>query len=268
MSYTDLMNAWHARVGPDHPIWAHNGKLEARAFAAALGVAVPALLDGPAELDDLAPPTGPAVLKPVNGFGGHGVLPLVPIGGGVVYRNLLTGWTGDWAGWRRMAARSLRVDVHPRTPRDRIAGPWIVEELVTGRLPDDFNVWVIGGRPMLVHRRRRSHRGGGTWLHCVWDPNDFDASLGNVWARPRTSIFPLPPPRDPAALLEAAMRLACRVDGPGVRVDLYEEDDGTPVFGELTPYSAAGTSRFVDDWERRLGDAWASAEIARGEREP
>lgn len=60
------------------------------------------------------------------------------------------------------------------------------------------------------------------------------------------------------AFREAASKVARHVPTPFVRVDLYEAQDG-PVFGEITPIPAGGTSQFVPEWDERLGRLWDRA---------
>ena len=97
ISYTDLLVAWHAKAGPDHPIWRRNSKMEGRRLAEWLGIRTPTLLAGLAELDDLPLPMVPFVLKPNNGFGGKGTLLLNPLGGDCL--NMRTGIWDSWQAW-------------------------------------------------------------------------------------------------------------------------------------------------------------------------
>lgn len=252
--YTDLLNAWHEQAGPDHPIWRYNGKMEGRALAESLGIRVAKLLGGPATLDELRPPDHPFALKPVSGHGGKGVLLLEPVRSGSLHRNMMTEITAPWETWAQTVAQATEEWVDERTPQDKVAGPWILEEFV-GTLVADYNVWVVDGRAMLVHKRMWV---GGAWHHRAWAGDGTDA--GNIWGDTSIPFSPLPEPRDLPSLIEASEEIAGEVEGPAIRVDFYEDAVGV-VFGEITPHSSAGRHRFSDEWERRLGEAWPKARL-------
>lgn len=120
-----------------------------------------------------------------------------------------------------------------------------------GAAPADYKFFVFAGRAHFVEvRLDRFEPGGGT---CTY----FDAA----WRRQPFTTPPLPaadhaipPPPSLAEMVAAAERLGGLFSF--ARVDLYDVA-GTPRFGEVTFYPAAGLDRFSPpEYDRVLGDLW------------
>lgn len=243
--------------------WAYNPKLAGREMAQRLGVRMPALLAGPAPLTELSPPQRAGVLKPAEGTGGRGILPLVPTGDGL-YHCLLTGDVGKWqehtdVAWRQASSRynpaTQRSEPIPAPVMERM--PWIVEELVGdgARIPDDVKCYCIGGRVELIRQRRPGRGRGGRngAVHCFWS-RSWDRLRGVDEYRP---VADLPRPRGAAEIVHAAERIARFLGSPIVRVDMY----AGAIFGEITPRPAG--DHWTPAWDMRLGAAWEAAVIRR-----
>lgn len=251
-SFQALLERAIATRGRDHPVWEHNSKTAGRRLAESVGVRVPALLGGPASVESLTPPDHPFVLKPVTGSTAQGVFLLVPEAG--KFRELLSGRLLSWVKVKEAAykAKHQAFDF----PADRVRHPWILEELIGPPVPDDWKAYCFGGRVELF---RQIHREGRRVRVKWWTPDFSDAGeITDHW----TYDPELSPPFDEQGLVDAAELIAPLVDSPFIRVDLY--DDAGPVFGEITPHPAGGrhTGRFVDVWDRRLGEAWLAAEAS------
>jgi hypothetical protein len=245
----------------DHPIWATNSKLDARAFVEGLGLRVPELYAGPSELEEAQGWALPeaCVVKPNDGAVAQGVLPLVHEG--TAYRSLLGDGRRPWPAWclwlAQVARRKPRTFPHP----DNIRGPWLLEELVLTPergLPYEWKFYVIGGtvrfcaqfqrdaqRPRATHRTRRCYR-----------DRDMHPIPGGVKLDRGQDV--LPGPRHPEALVAMAETIARALPAPFVRIDLYEDDAG-PVFSEITPEPGGNHDAFRPEWDRRLGEAWMAA---------
>lgn len=240
----------------DHPVWRHNDKVSARRLAHLSGVRPPELFAGPCRLSLLTPPAVPAVLKPVHGCSARGVHLLVPAGDR--YRELMSGTMMTWeqvtlsalAAKHTARNQTLIRRGHPDATRP----PWLLEELILwgGKAACDWKIFTFGHEPAVALQISRTP--ARTYVKW-WDAHTWD-DLGNIHpVRTWTYNKSLTPPADPAALCEAARKVARHVPTPFVRVDLYEAQDG-PVFGEITPIPAGGTSQFVPEWDERLGRLW------------
>lgn len=240
--FTDLIAAQAER--PE--TWTHNDKIAGRALASAAGVPVPALLSGPAPLKDLTLPDAPFVVKPVRGSSMLGVRALIPEPE-ARYRDLISGRTRRWGGWREELYRAKGQGYN----RDTVSNPWILEALVGDglTLPDDWKVYCVHGKAHLVRHLRREPAGmrSRSWT-ADWSP-----ALNALPSRPCDTT--LAPPQHGPALIAAAEAIARLHGTVFVRVDLYDTADG-PVFGEVTPHPAAGKRPLSPEWEQRLADAW------------
>lgn len=250
-SFQELLERAIASRGRDHPVWDHNSKMAGRALAERLGVRVPELIDGPASVEVLTPPTDRGfVLKPVTGSTARGVFCLVPADGR--YRELLSGRRMSWGRVKIEAYAAKRASFD--FAADRVRHPWILEALIGGdRLVDDWKAYCIGGEPVLWRQIRRSRTVAVKW----WTEDFTDAGeITEHWTYDAT----LEPPSDPASMVVSARAIAREVAGPFVRVDLY--DDGGAVFGEITPHPAGGkrSHRFAPEVDEALGERWLAAE--------
>lgn len=256
-SFHALYAAERKATAFDHPKWRHNDKDAARALAARYGIPVAPVIEGPAELSELTPPTEPAVLKPIHGCGGRGVFPLEPRARG--YRDILRAKTLTWAEVLERAEAAVGTSgLSPNHP-DYVRGPWIVEQLIPGpkrgALPYNWDCYCIGGKVQVIRQREAAN---GTVLSrgCWRAPDgsligDISAAIGGR----RNYDATMPAPKDPATIVEAAERIARDFPAPFVRVDFYETPDGI-AFSEITPHPGGAKLRFTPEWDERLGAAW------------
>lgn len=260
-SYQRFLEVAMAERGPDHPIWEDNDKTHNRQLGELCGLRVPELLQGPCSLRKMTPPEVPAIIKPVYGCSARGVVPLVPTHDG--YTDLFTGQPTTWqaATAAALAAkhaarnRALLDRDHP----DAMRPPWLMEELILtadGGLPYDWKGFVFGGKVEVI---KQSIRTLGGRVRVCWFDRDWvpvgDIAPVRKWQLDNT----LPGPKNPAGLVAASETVASLVDSPFIRVDLYEDPGGEVVFGETTPHPTGGGVKFVPEWDRRLGEAWAAA---------
>ena len=262
-SYQRFLQAAMAERGPDHPIWEDNGKASGRELGELCGLHVPEVYQGPCSLRKMHEPAHDAVIKPVQGCSGRGIRPLRHEGGGQ-YTNLFTGTTLTWDA----AVSSAMADKHtPRNRRlleqghpDAMRPPWLLEELIldeAGELACDWKAFVFGGRVEAVFQMVRIPGEGRSSL-VKWWSRDWE-DVGDIAPVKKWQYTPtLARPHDPGRLVDAFEAVAGLVDSPFIRVDLYEQRDRV-VFGEVTPHPTGGTVRFVPEWDRRLGEAWAAA---------
>ena len=155
--------------------------------------------------------------------------------------------TGEW-GYRPIQPRLLVEEFLPSP---------------VGGVPEDYKVYVFGGRPHLL----QVHLGRFTKQRCelFYDPITLEPI---AFGRHRHADWPdYPgPPSAAATLYDLAARLGAGFDA--VRVDFYLID-GEPRFGEMTHYSGgASVALGTTDEDRTLGDLWAEAngERARPQR--
>lgn len=152
--------------------------------------------------------------------------------------------TGEW-GYRSIQPRLLVEEFLP--------GP-------AGSVPEDYKVYVFGGRPHLL----QVHLGRFTEQRheLFYDPITLEPL---AFGRHRHADWPnYPgPPAAAAALYDLAAQLGAGFDA--VRVDFYLIN-GEPRFGEMTHYSG-GSSVAIGtlDEDRTLGDLWAKANGERSE---
>ena len=262
-SYQAFLEAAMAERGPDHPIWADNGKDTGRELGELCGLHVPEVFQGPCSLRSMTPPEHDAVIKPVQGCSGRGIRPL-HWQGADQYTNLFTGATLTWD----EAVASAMADKHaPRNLKlierghpDAMRPPWLLEELIldeVGELTCDWKAFVFGGRVEAVFQMVRIPGETKTkqvkWWSRGWE-DIGDIAPVKTWQYTKA----LPGPHDPVRLTAAFEAVADLVESPFIRVDLYEQP-GRVVFGEVTPHPTGGSVRFVREWDRRMGQAWADA---------
>lgn len=264
-SYQEFIEHALATRGNADPVFRYNDKMAGRELAELSGVRAPALLQGPGSLKNtLIPPEAPAVVKPVHGSSGLGVFPLIPQGGGV--KNLFTGKLMAWsqvveagiAAKHTPANQRLIEAVHP----DAVRNPWIVEELLVRRgqggaksLPYDWKAFTFGGKVEAIWQSTRTpHATRIKWYDRDWKP------IGDIAPSPKWEYNGrLPKPKNPGAMIAAFEAVAAHVASPFIRVDLFEDQGGEPVFSEITPHPTGGRARFNAEWDARFGQAWADA---------
>ena len=237
-----------------------SNKWNARLFAAAHGVAVPALLWHGRDVDALPWDALPErfVIKPNLGEANRGVL--VMDHGRELLRGLRLPRVLLPAYLRRVLARG------DRNRRGHAAGAppvteLLIEELVRDAgggdgVPDAYKLHVFGGKVLFINVQRRTRaarwpfRTGAaarSYHHPDWSlldaPPVADARQDPDWR----------PPPGADALIEAAERLG-QAYGTYVRVDLFLSAAG-PVFGEFSPTSGL-RGGFLPAADRWLGDVW------------
>lgn len=260
-SYQAFLEQVMAERGPGHPIWEDNGKHTGRELGELCDLHAPEVFQGPCSLRRMDPPDHDAVIKPVQGCSGRGIRPL-RWDGNNMFMNMFTGEQTTW----EAAVTSALADKHaPRNLRlleqghpDAMRPPWLLEELIlneVGGLACDWKAFVFGGRVEAVFQMVRVP-GEKTKKVKWWDRGW--AGIGDIapvktWRYTST----LPGPHDPDRLTAAFEAVADLVDSPFIRVDLYEQRDRV-VFGEITPHPTGGTVKFLPEWDRRFGAAWAA----------
>ncbi|WP_144404696.1 ATP-grasp fold amidoligase family protein [Belnapia sp. F-4-1] len=146
--------------------------------------------------------------------------------------------TGEW-GYRSIQPRLLIEEFLPGS---------------AGGAPEDYKVYVFGGRPYLlqVHLGRFTEQRRELFYNPITlKPLAFGRHRHADWPD-----YPGPPPAA-AALYDLAARLGAGFDA--VRVDFYLID-GEPRFGEMTHYSGGSSVALgTPDEDRTLGDLWAEA---------
>ena len=146
--------------------------------------------------------------------------------------------TGEW-GYRNIPRRIL------------------IEEFLEGsveRVPEDYKLYVFGGRPRLleVHLGRFTHNR----RQFFYDPQTLrPIDLGRL-RHADHSDYAGPPP-EARALHDLAAHLGAKFDA--VRVDFYLIN-GQPKFGELTHYTGGGSVSFGSlEHDRIMGAMWDEA---------
>ena len=260
-SYQQFLEQVIAERGPDHPIWADNSKTSGRELGELCGLHVPEVYQGPCSLRRMTPPEHDAVIKPVAGCSGRGIRPLRWAGDGR-FTDLFTGESVSWG----EAVASAMADKHsPRNLKllkeghpDAMRPPWLLEELIlneSGGLVCDWKAFCFGGRVEAVFQMVRTP--GEKTKKVKWWSREWE-DVGDIApVKPWVYTPGLEGPHDPGRLTAAFESVADLVDSPFIRVDLYEQPDRV-VFGELTPHPTGGTVRFVPEWDRRFGVAWAA----------
>ena len=245
--------------GHRDPVWAFNSKLAGMALAAELGLAVPLTLAEPTSLSELTLPSQRCVVKPVNGAGGHGVAPLVPVEDGR-WRDLYELDKGHRS-WE-----DIRADLAGLVSARRVSQEFFVEELLPGpdetSLPYDWKLFCVGGEVAAIFGRdTRNQRfaSGATFRYFSADWEDL-GPIGNP-----AKIDPtIPIPHHPDELLRAAAAVAAALPTLFVRVDLYDTPDRV-VFGELTPQPGE-PPWFGPELDRSIGELWDRAEARTWQR--
>ncbi|MEQ8718162.1 MAG: ATP-grasp fold amidoligase family protein [Acidimicrobiales bacterium] len=243
-------------MGSAHPMWAVNSKAQGYRFAASLGIEHPRTI---ATFDDLSA-LDPSLLgarfliKPQQGSTNRGVFGLVaaPDGG---YRDLLSGRALSWD----RVHREYRSHVNDGA----ISAAGMVEELLassdgSGAIPDDWKVYVFGGRAVVTMQRRMNATADRSkWRFRIWTREWND--LGPVKFVDRLDDT-LPAPVHAAEIIDAADRMGDALDLAFVRLDFYDTDRGV-VFGEVSPHPGP-----PEVWhpavDEMLGRHWERAEAA------
>lgn len=158
---------------------------------------------------------------------------------------------GDWRSAQRASRRwvsgtygAMLDEVQYRAARQLI----LVEPFLgsANGLPDDYKVYVFGGRAAIVQH----HVGRGTPTHR-W--TQFD----RMWSRVGGARSEAGPPATLKEMLDAAERIAAGFDF--LRVDFYEVD-GRLWFGEFSLFPGSGLDPFEPAaLDRQLGQLWSAA---------
>jgi hypothetical protein len=229
------------RVG--QPVPYHNS-IALPEVAAATGVPLPELYQGPCDLDDVDWGSLPDrfVFKPCWGSGSTGVRVFSRTPDGLHEGITDTSWTVD-----RVVAEHRRLAAAGKVSTD----VKIEEKLGAGvRPPFDFKLFAFQGDVQLAMQVDRVNQPmtyrfyDGDW-NPIRAPEVAHASNGR-----------LPGPADPAALTAAAAAVSRAIDLLFARVDLYEHA-GRVYLGEISPHPG---TRMRGVWDRRLGEAWERAE--------
>lgn len=240
-------------LGRPHPMWLVNSKTAGYRFARSLGIDHPLTL---AAFDDIATLDidgfgSRFLVKPVQGSANRGVFGLVTRPGGG-YDDLLSG--------ERVELDEVVTSYTGHVEAGRISARGVVEELLSspedpGSIPDDWKVYVFGGRATVTMQRRTGSRDRSQWRFKFWTRGWSD--LGAVKYHDR--IDPdLPPPTRPEELTEAADRMGRELGLPFIRLDFYDTDRGV-VFGEVS--SHPGPPEVWDpEIDELLGRHWELAE--------
>lgn len=238
-----------------HPVWDYNTKLASRDLTPLTGVYPPYLFAVADTVDELPIPQHPCVLKPNNGSGGKCVFLISPREDGL-YNEVHTGEVLSWDEIKSRATTPRRK----RLNRDNVEGPWLLEELLLdseGKPLCNWQFYCFGGEPAVVAQTVQRLPGGTykrRWYDSEW--ND----IGDIRPSPKMTYTPsLEPPAHPGELLRAARDVAEHIPASFIRVDLYDDPVGGPVFGEITPWPGSNLP-FVPEWETKLGDLWYAAE--------
>ena len=126
----------------------------------------------------------------------------------------------------------------------------VVEERIGGleAAPEDYKFFAFDGEVFTVQHHVSRFTG-----HAIRHYTPDWAPLEVTCTKPLAAV--LAPPPALADMLAAARALSRGLDF--VRVDLYD-DQGTAVFGELTPYVGSAFAPFVPAaFDTQLGEAWA-----------
>lgn len=224
------------------PVFRWETKSGGRGVARSVGVEAPRILQGPCpavSIDWDALPNR-FVLKPDWESSANGVFVLSRRGDAFY----------DVLGCRTLVRSAILEDLIAR-------GPVIAEEVVgdTEQVPDDWKFYAFQGRLELVLQLRRSP----TRRYRYYLPDWTDAGPVHYGRKPDPHLAP--PLHGREQLIKAAQRLSTAVEVPFVRVDLYQRDDGSVLFGELTPRPGVG-HRFRRPIDTSMGEAWETAGVA------
>jgi glutathione synthase/RimK-type ligase-like ATP-grasp enzyme len=243
-------------MGSAHPMWAVNSKAQGYRLAASLGIEHPRPITTFDDLSAVDPSSlgERFLIKPQQGSTNRGVFGLVAADGGG-YRDLLSGRTFSWERVER-EYRSYVAD-------GAISAVGMVEELLassdgSGSIPDDWKVYVFGGRAVVTMQRRMNATADRSkWRFRIWTREWHD--LGAVKFVDRLDET-LPPPVHAAEMIDAADRMGDALDLAFVRLDFYDTDRGV-VFGEVSPHPGP-----PEVWhpavDEMLGRHWERAEAA------
>lgn len=247
-------------------IMQYTGKLEGRALAEELGIAVPRLVAGPFDLEEWpADPETHVTIKPVSACTARGVFPLYRVADR--YVSLWADhddsvWGAAWEFWRERSWQEHQIRVgRPAEYEPR----WYLEELLLappetgGGVAYDWKCYVIGGEVAFVRQHQKTGRHPHDCRVRCWFRNWVPVE-GDMLVQRKQVDEELPAPRHGREIIEAAERIGQelqeRTGSPFVRVDLFENEEG-PVFCELTPHPAGGKQRYREGWDRMLGAMWS-----------
>jgi hypothetical protein len=199
---------------------------------------IPTVWSGTA-LPAVPPAPLPLMVKANHGSGQYRVVR--SLGDWRVARKAARSWLrrpyGQWLGERQYRSARRLILVEPF-----IGG-------ADGRLPEDYKVYVFGGRAVAIQH----HVDRGSRWHR-W--TQFDRSWRRIGGAPSTA----PAPATLEAMFYLAERAAAGADF--LRVDLYEVD-GRARFGEFCLFPGSGFDPFDPlGLDLALGRSWSAARIA------
>jgi hypothetical protein len=235
--FTEWVQWRKLNQGPDDPLARLTDKLFSKSLVGArcgADLCVPTLWAG-TDLPENPPGQFPLMVKANHGCGQIRVVR--SLAGWRKARRAAARWVaGTYGSWldefHYCAARRLLI-----------VEPYLADQ---GGLPDDYKVYVFGGRAEVIqhHVRRgsRAHR----WTQ-------FDVH----WKRVGGAISIADAPVNLERMIEAAELLAGKADF--LRVDFYEVD-GRLWFGEFCLFPGSGLDPFEPiELDRRLGALWSQA---------
>lgn len=235
------------RLGIFRPAWKLDNKRAAYEFIDALGVRRPKS-DGKIRRIDTLEPDSPLVIKPVRATGSRGVY--------ISYSSDRVTHLRDQrelGSWEKMLAHAGRLMSQERA--NPVPDRWLVEELILEdaaehRPATDLKFYAFYGEVILVRESRRVDSGQHV---TFWRPDGTIASTGHD-RDPVLEQAQGPTPEQ----LEQVSRISAEIPVPFMRIDMLRGEHEL-VFGEFTP-RPGHFDEFNDEWDRRFGEAWASAE--------
>ena len=199
------------------------------------------------------------VIKPDNSHSSRAVFLLLQDSRGAL-RDLRTGHSQSVLGIQRELASCDEWARREFQDRSRSIYPILCEPVAErpgGGIASEFNVFCFYGTVGLILQLD----GGGTGPAPVkWRKYyDSDFRILPKMRNIRQCRDDLPPPQDPARLIELSVRMSRAIPSPFVRFDYYETTKG-PILGEIT--TASGTGMYPRQIDEHLGALWENA-IAR-----
>lgn len=239
-----------AEYGRDSEVFPEYAKSRGRSVAVAAGVDVPKLLAGPIPLGELNLDEygDNFVIKPDWGTSSRGVLVLRKVDRDS-FRELISGKV-----LHRDEIRPAILEGMAITRRDSSDRILVEESIANGDLrPQEWKVFAFHGRVGLVQQMDRN---------ADQTRMKFYSSTGEPLGRLRSDIVFAPelvPSPVFAEIIEAAEAISAAIPTGFVRVDLFEQEGGRILLGELC-MGPGGDLLFKKGWDRKLGRMWDDAD--------